>query len=80
MTTVVYGDFNCPFSLLASLRIDALRDSGHDIEFRAVEHARQLPVIGRRLDDVGKAELAAEMEQVRALLMPGEKFPEQVPS
>lgn len=80
MTVVVYGDFSCPFSLLASLRIDSLIESGHDIEFRAVEHASHLPVVGRRLDDAGKAELAAEMDEVRALLMPGEEFPEKVPA
>jgi 2-hydroxychromene-2-carboxylate isomerase len=79
MTSVVYGDFNCPFSYLASLRIDALVRDGLDIEFRAVEHAVDVPVVGRRLDDDGRAALAAEMREVRDLLAPGEEFCETIP-
>jgi hypothetical protein len=36
MTLVVYGSFNCPYSLLASMRVDRLRESGvADVEWRA---------------------------------------------
>ena len=75
MTTVVYGDFNCPYSYLASLRVDVLREAGVDIEWRAVEHAPKTPVPGRRLDDAGRANLKAELSEVRGLLAPEEPFP-----
>lgn len=75
MTTVVYGDFNCPYSYLASLRVDVLREAGVDVEWRAVEHAPTIPVMGRRLDDAGRADLDAELSEVRGLLGPGEPFP-----
>jgi len=75
MTPVVYGDFNCPYSYLASLRVDVLRNAGVDVEWRAVEHAPKTPVTGRRLDDAGRAGLDAELSEVRGLLTPGERFP-----
>ena len=77
---VVYGDFNCPYSLLASIRLDALAKTGADVEWRAVEHAPNLPVIGRRLTDAGRAELDAELTDVRRLLRPGEDFPPATPN
>lgn len=77
---VVYGDFNCPYSLLASIRLDALAEAGADVDWRAVEHAPQLPVIGRRLDDAGRGELEAELADVRRLLRPGEEYPPTVPN
>jgi hypothetical protein len=73
--TIVYGDFNCPYSYLASLRVDALLATGGDVEWRAVEHAPTLPVIGRRLDDAGKAEMDAEVQAIRELLMSEEELP-----
>jgi 2-hydroxychromene-2-carboxylate isomerase len=77
---VVYGDFNCPYSLLASIRLDALAEAGSDVEWRAVEHARELPVIGRRLDDAGHDELEAEIADVRRLLQPDEQYPATAPN
>lgn len=68
MALVVYGDFNCPFSALASHRIDLLADRGiADVDFRAVEHSPDIPpdglaVVGRRRED-----LTAEVEQVLGL-------------
>ena len=37
---IVYGDFNCPFSALASARVGYLERHGFaDVDWRAVEHA-----------------------------------------
>ena len=77
---IVYGDFNCPYSLLASIRLDALAKTGADVEWRAVEHAPDLPVIGRRLADAGRAELDFELADVRGLLRPGEGYPPATPN
>lgn len=39
MHLVVYGDFNCPYSYLASQRVDELARLGEaEVEWRAVEH------------------------------------------
>ena len=35
---VVYGDFNCPWSYLASRRAAVLAEDGVDVDWRAVEH------------------------------------------
>ena len=77
---VIYGDFNCPFSYLASLRLDAFAAAGAAVEWRAVEHAAELPVVGKRLDDAGQREVAEELDSVRQLLTPDEKFAAATPS
>ena len=47
MHLIVYGDFNCPHSYLASQRVDEVVRAGHaEVEWRAVEHDRRLPVTG----------------------------------
>ena len=44
MKLVIYGDFNCPYSCLASVRADALSANGiTGIEWRAVEHDPGIP-------------------------------------
>ena len=48
MNVIVYGDFNCPYSYLASQRADRLLRSGIGVDWRAVEHDRTLPVTGLR--------------------------------
>ena len=73
----IYGDFNCPFSFLASLRADTFIAAGIQIDWRAVEHAKELPVLGRRLDE---AEVTGELEAVRQLLNTGEVFAAAAPS
>jgi hypothetical protein len=47
MHLIVYGDFNCPYSYLASQRMDAVIQGGHaEVEWRAVEHDQRLAVTG----------------------------------
>jgi 2-hydroxychromene-2-carboxylate isomerase len=76
----IYGDFNCPYSYLASLRADLFVAAGVDVDWRAVEHAKELPVVGRRLDEAGQHEVAEELDAVRQLLTPEEEFAAATPS
>ena len=47
MHLIVYGDFNCPYSYLASQRVDELARLGRaEVEWRAVEHDRALALTG----------------------------------
>jgi hypothetical protein len=46
MTVIIYGDFNCRYSYLASQRADLLRKERVAVGWRAVEHDRGLPVTG----------------------------------
>jgi hypothetical protein len=69
MSLVVYGDFNCPFSALASHRIDILHDRDiADVEFRAVEHSPRIPPDGLAVIDKRRADLTEEVEQVLGLV------------
>jgi hypothetical protein len=77
MTATIYGDFNCPFSYLASRRADLLPDT---VDWRAVEHRRELPATGKRLNPAERDALAAEWESVGELLLPGEVLPGQPPA
>jgi hypothetical protein len=84
---VLYGDFNCPWSYLASRRAALLAADGVDVDWRAVEHdaphrrasaepgeadrpRREAPA-----DPVRLGPLLDEMQQVLALLLPGEELP-----
>jgi hypothetical protein len=71
---VVYGDFNCPWSYLASRRAALLATAGLQIDWRAVEHA---PPQNAATEDTSNrfADLRGEMEEVQALLLPGELLP-----
>ena len=64
MPLVVYADFNCPFSALASHRIDR---AGLEVDFRAVEHDKELPLDGRAMVGGDRAKLEEEVEHVRSL-------------
>jgi predicted DsbA family dithiol-disulfide isomerase len=63
---VVYGDLNCPFCYVLEERLVA-RDVVHQIEWRLVEHAPELPVelggvSGAQLEELGR-ELEALVER-----------------
>lgn len=68
MTLVVYGDFNCPYSRLASLRVDRLLADGARVDWRAVQHDPAMPKSGVIVDDELRAELDREVEEIRGLL------------
>lgn len=83
MTTrlVVYGDFNCPYSCLASFRADRVVDAGvAEVEWRAVEHDPSIPVPSNAAEGELRAMLDREVAEVRGLLQPSEVFPIERPS
>ena len=64
----IYGDFNCPFSALASVRADVLLAAGgHEVEWRAVQHDPAIPVAGEPVGGDTFAEFLAEVAKVREL-------------
>lgn len=71
---VVYGDFNCPWSYLASRRAARMAVDGMAVDWRAVEHdpraGETLSKGSERLDGV-----RADMEKVVEVLLPGEQLP-----
>lgn len=71
---VVYGDFDCPWSYLASRRAALLSANGLQVDWRAVEHA---PLHDATTDHASHRfeNLRSEMEEVEALLLPGELLP-----
>ena len=76
MELVVYGDFNCPYSCLASARADALVGRGvAAVEWRAVEHDPSIPAPSEPVDGDLATMLDREVAEVRGLLRPGEVFP-----
>ena len=79
MRLIVYGDFNCPYSYLASQRVDELLRLGRvEVEWRAVEHNPRLSMTGTPSSadpEMWKRELA----EVAALALPGEEPPIAVP-
>lgn len=70
---VLYGDFSCPWSYLAARRAQALSQAGTAVDFRAVEHAPEL--VRSASGHVGVPDLQLELEQVVAMLLPGERLP-----
>ena len=72
-TLVIYGDFNCPFSALTSLRAAELEQRRlATIDWRAVQHDPDVPTEGVALEGEHRAEVAEHLDQVRGLLIPGE--------
>jgi 2-hydroxychromene-2-carboxylate isomerase len=64
----IYGDFNCPFSALASVRADVLvAVGGYEVEWRAVQHDTAIPVAGQPVEGDTVAELNAEVAKIREL-------------
>lgn len=73
MNLRIYGDFNCPFSRLASRRAARLEATGSaSVEWRAVEHDPAIPPAGEPMTTELAAEIERELDQVRGLLRPGE--------
>jgi 2-hydroxychromene-2-carboxylate isomerase len=79
MHLIVYGDFNCPYSYLASQRVDTLaRLSDAEVEWRAVEHDPGLPANG--LPSNGNTEgWDRDLAEVAALARPDERPPTAPP-
>jgi predicted DsbA family dithiol-disulfide isomerase len=77
---VVFGDFNCPYSCLASARVDALVAQGRaEVDWRAVEHDLAIPTPSEPVEGELAAMLDEEVAEVRGLLGPGERFPIERP-
>lgn len=78
---IVYGDFNCPYSRLASARIAAIASGGGPtVEFRAVEHDPSIPTDGIVVTGVVAAEFERELTEIRAMLGPDERDPLRLPT
>ena len=64
----IYGDFNCPFSALASVRADVLGAAGADeIDWRAVQHDTAIPTAGEAVAGDTAAGLADEVATIADL-------------
>jgi 2-hydroxychromene-2-carboxylate isomerase len=79
MTVIIYGDFNCPYSYLASQRAGRLREAGVAVDWRAVEHDRRLPA-GGLPSGSDQASWGRELAEVAALALPGEQVPAGPPA
>ncbi len=76
----IYGDFNCPFSALASTRAAYLEArSLAKVEWRAVEHDLSIPPAGEPVHAKGRDEFERELDQVRGLLVEREADRLRVP-
>ena len=81
MRLVIYGDFNCPFSALASIRVARLEQAGiAEVDWRAVAHDPEIPVIGEPVGYANARAYEAEIEQVRGLLLDDETIKLRVPT
>jgi predicted DsbA family dithiol-disulfide isomerase len=64
----IYGDFNCPFSALASARADVLLRAGaHDIDWRAIQHDTAIPATGEPVTGDTQSSLAGEVATILEL-------------
>jgi hypothetical protein len=81
MNLVIYADFNCPYSCLASARADGLLRRGlAAVEWRAVEHDPAIPRPSEPVEGEVLAMLDREVAQVRSLAQPDEAFPIRRPA
>jgi predicted DsbA family dithiol-disulfide isomerase len=64
----IYGDFNCPFSALASVRADALL-AAHvsEIDWRAIQHDTAIPLAGEAVEGDTAAGLESEVLTIHEL-------------
>lgn len=77
---VIYGDFNCPYSYLASVRADRLLENGAiDLEWRAVEHDPTIPSTGQPVEGETATALAREIAEVLSVVGKQERFVIQQP-
>ena len=61
----IYGDFNCPFSALASVRADVLLAAdAYEIDWRAIQHDTSIPVDGGVVEGATAAALASEVATI----------------
>jgi 2-hydroxychromene-2-carboxylate isomerase len=64
----IYGDFNCPFSALASARVDVLLSAGaYDIDWRAIQHDIAIPAAGEPVTGDTQSSLAGEVATILEL-------------
>jgi predicted DsbA family dithiol-disulfide isomerase len=64
----IYGDFNCPFSALASARVDVLQaGAAYAIDWRAIQHDTVIPAVGETVEGDVAAALAVEVATIRDL-------------
>jgi DSBA-like thioredoxin domain len=80
MPLIVYGDFNCPYSYLASQRLDAVVRAGQaEVEWRAVEHDPRLALTGTPSSPDSQS-WQRELSEVADLARPGEHPPAGAPA
>jgi hypothetical protein len=80
MKLTVYGSFNCPYSFLASLRVERLCGLGvADVEWRAVVHDPGVPLGGLPVIGELAGMLDRELNEIRGLLPVGEPYPARRP-
>jgi hypothetical protein len=81
MQLVIYGDFNCPFSALASSRVARLEQAGAaHVDWRAVAHDLEIPAQGEPVARANAHAYQAELDQVRGLLRPDERLALRLPA
>ena len=81
MKLTVYGSFNCPYSYLASLRVERLsRLAIADVDWRAVVHDPDVPGGGLPVAGELAEVLDRELDEIRGLLQVGEHYPATRPS
>jgi predicted DsbA family dithiol-disulfide isomerase len=77
---IVYADFNCPYSALASCRVDELvRNGTAEVDWRAVEHEPEIPPDGRPMDGDFRKKIEAELDEIAELRRPDEAFKPVLP-
>jgi 2-hydroxychromene-2-carboxylate isomerase len=80
MHLVIFGSFNCPYSFLASLRVDRLRATGAaQVEWRAVVHEPDVAAEGTPVNGELAEMFDREIDEIRGLLEPGESYPARRP-
>jgi len=73
MRLVLYGDFNCPFSALASARVAKIERRGiAEVEWRAVQHDTAISPSGELIRENRRRDFERELDQIRSLLVVGE--------